>query len=33
MLRNRPMLDIVYIALALAAFGLFVLAVRGCERL
>lgn len=27
------MLDIIYVALALGAFFLFALAVRGCERL
>jgi hypothetical protein len=30
---GHPMLDIAYLALALASFALFALAVRGCERL
>jgi hypothetical protein len=32
-LGDRAMLDLAYIALALASFALFGLAVRGCARL
>jgi hypothetical protein len=33
-MRERPtMADLVYVALALGAFAMFALAIRGCERL